>query len=157
MTIICRTRTPINPVRSNFPYYGLSSGFHTVTVKAWDLFNNFTEQSLTFYVYEDPTVPVSMVINYPNPFSTGTHFSFTLGDVSSSVEIQIQVYSITGEPVKTLTYNMSDPSGSMFDFYWDGTNDNGNKLSPGVYPYRVIFKGENGAYSETSQKLIIYN
>jgi hypothetical protein len=140
-----------------YPYYGLAPGFHRVTMKAWDLFNNMSEQSLDFYVYEDPNVPVSMVINYPNPFSTGTRFSFTLGDIASKVEIQVQIFSINGEPVKTLTYNMSDPSDSMFDFYWDGTDDYGNRLSAGVYPYRVIFKGDNGAYSETSQKLIIFN
>jgi hypothetical protein len=38
---------------------------------------------------------------------------------------------------------------------WDGTDGNGKKLSSGIYPYKISFKGKNGAYSETTQKLVI--
>ncbi|MBN1198291.1 MAG: type IX secretion system sortase PorU, partial [Bacteroidales bacterium] len=50
-----------------YPYSGLSTGFHTLTVRAWDMYNNSSEQTITFFVFEDPSLHVTDVYTYPNP------------------------------------------------------------------------------------------
>lgn len=73
------------------------------------------------------------------------------------MEIQIRIYNLNGIMVRTLaaTYEESLLLSVLPPLSWDGTDSNGKKLSNGIYPYKIIFKGRNGAYSETNQKLVI--
>lgn len=90
---------------------------------------------------------VSNVLNYPNPFSTSTKFLFTItGKVPQSVRIQIM--TLSGKVVKEITENEIGPlkvGDNMTQYTWNGTDDFGSKLANGVYLYKVIFKGDDGA------------
>lgn len=134
----------------------LSVGRHTLTLKAWDLFNNPSEKSLSFYAFEDPTLTVTNVMNFPNPFDESTTFSFIPEAGSGTIEIKIEIYSAMGQPVRELTFNYEEAGQDPFLYFWDGTDEHGNELGSGIYPYRVIFRGDNGAVSQTSRKLIIF-
>lgn len=67
---------------------------------------------------------------YPNPF---------VEEVSIDVEntyntaITIEIYSITGQKMKQLYKGETDSA----QFKWDGTDENGNKVIPGVYLCKV--------------------
>ena len=63
---------------------------------------------------------------YPNPFK----YNVTINTPSS----KIQIYDISGKLVKTLDAPANNQSRTPNNcFFWDGTNDHGFKLSPGVY------------------------
>ncbi len=47
----------------------LNPGWHTLSIKAWDLHNNSSETEVEFYIDENADVQLSGVLNYPNPFS----------------------------------------------------------------------------------------
>ena len=71
--------------------------------------------------------------NYPNPFNPTTTISFNLPNTVNSPIIEI--YNLKGQKVKTFqTY--SKKSGNM-KVVWDGTNQNGEKVSGGVYFYKL--------------------
>jgi hypothetical protein len=129
----------------------LAIGRHSLTLKAWDMYNNPSENTINFFVFEHPVAQFKLVANYPNPFKDQTDFVI---QATESGQVEILIYSLTGKPVKTITYALSGAY-PYPNLSWDGTDDNGNKLSTGIYPYRVILKGSNGGYSETSQKLVI--
>ena len=70
--------------------------------------------------------------NYPNPFNSGTTINYSLPEKS---DIQIVIYSLLGQPVRTLI-NSSSHSG-LHNVTWDGRDNKGNAVSGGIYLYRI--------------------
>ena len=94
--------------------------------------------------------------NYPNPFSTRTQFVFTLTGSEIPDEINIQIITITGKIVKTITQAELGPINigrNVTQYYWNGTDDFGDPLANGVYLYKVSakIKGESIEHRETSK------
>jgi hypothetical protein len=143
----------------SYPLSGLTDGIHHLSLKAWDMFNNSSETEISFYVFPQNALTVKQVMNIPNPLFDHTWFIFQPDkSAGGSLEVQINIYDITGRQVNTLTGNWGEMGSDIPDqakLYWDGTDANGKKLSTGIYPYKIIFQGRNGAFTETSQKLVI--
>ncbi|MCF8242720.1 MAG: T9SS type A sorting domain-containing protein [Melioribacteraceae bacterium] len=70
--------------------------------------------------------------NYPNPFNPTTTINFSL---PSKEIVKLQIYDMLGREVNTLLNNEFE-SGEH-NIVWDGTDNAGNKLSSGVYLYRL--------------------
>ena len=51
-------------------------GWHSLTVKVWDVFNNSSEETIEFQVIAGENPVLSNVYNYPNPASDVTWFRF---------------------------------------------------------------------------------
>jgi hypothetical protein len=69
----------------------------------------------------------------PNPFSYGTYVSYELKE---NGRLNISVYSISGMKVKTLVNNTGSV-GDKGNFYWDGSDQNGQALPCGAYILRM--------------------
>jgi len=66
---------------------------------------------------------------YPNPFSTATVYNYRVVGASSAVEVG--VYNVAGRLVKTLA---SGPqSQGTYTVTWNGTDEAGVRMAPGVY------------------------
>jgi hypothetical protein len=142
-----------------FPLNDLEPGLHTISVKAWDISNNSTEAELEFRVVEEDEEKVLNVSNYPNPFSTTTNFTFEHDLAGQNIEISIQIYTMSGKLVKTIT-NTSFASGYRFDSqFWDGNDDYSSNLANGIYLYKINLRSlESDATRESDfQKLIKMN
>ena len=74
----------------------------------------------------------------PNPFKYGTYVSYNL---QLSGRLNISVYSISGLKVRTLA-NHQASKGDSGKFYWDSSDDAGNKLPSGVYLIRLTIDGK---------------
>ncbi|MBP8887265.1 MAG: type IX secretion system sortase PorU, partial [Flavobacterium sp.] len=84
-----------------FPLRNLAPGLHTITFKAWDVYNNPTTAEIQFIVVSDETITLTHVLNYPNPFVSYTEFWFTHNRPYEPLEVQVQVMTITGKIVWT--------------------------------------------------------
>ena len=129
----------------------LNEGPHELTVKAWDNLNNPSTKLVNFQVVQSDGIVLRNVVNYPNPFISDTYFTFrTLGGVGS--EIIIKIYTISGRIIKTIE------SGQVEDgfnkIYWDGRDEDGDKIANGVYPYKLILKNGNES-KEKIEKLVV--
>jgi len=138
-----------------YPYKSLSEGPHTLTLKAWDILNNSSETSIEFIVASSLGLSVSHVLNYPNPFSTRTEFWFEHNQPCCGLDVQIQIFTITGKLVKTITTNVNTNGYRADPIEWDGNDDYGSPLARGVYIYRLRVKNTDGQYAEKSEKLVI--
>jgi hypothetical protein len=139
-----------------YPLDGLSHGFHVLSIRAWDMFDNSTLKEISFYVSYHSGLTVTNVMNVPNPLVDHTSFIFQPQQLSGGgLDVQIAIYNLHGMLVRILDQSFPDPAGAQLELLWDGTDSNGRKLSNGLYPYKIVFKSANGAYSETSQKLMI--
>jgi len=70
--------------------------------------------------------------NYPNPFTLQTTIPVT---ITKQNKVSLEVFDIRGLKIKTIALQVYQ-SGS-YDFYWDGTDDDRNRVLSGVYFYRL--------------------
>jgi hypothetical protein len=141
-----------------YPMSNLATGLHKLNLTAWDLYNNPSRSEISFFVFDQPVLTVGQVINYPNPVSDHTTFYFTPKQNTGTIDIRIQIFSLHGVLVKTIELNGISESGNVpIGISWDGRDASGNRLVNGLYIYRLIARGGNGTYTETSQKLMMLN
>jgi hypothetical protein len=83
--------------------------------------------------------------NYPNPFTnsansrnSGTNISFSIEKRS---DVEISVYNSKGQKVKTLTKENYDAG--EHSVFWNGKNENNQKVASGVYLYRMNVDGRD--------------
>jgi len=69
-------------------------------------------------------------------------------------EVSLLVYNRLGERVKTLLDHQRNGMG-IYVLDWDGTNESGRKLAPGVYVYRFEVKTELGRVYRTVKKFVM--
>jgi len=83
-------------------------------------------------------VPITFDIaqNYPNPFNPTTTIKYQLPKKST---VKIVVYNLLGQVVRSLVSNSLEAG--YYQTIWDGLNDFGQRLSTGVYFYRMEAEG----------------
>ena len=132
---------------ANYPLRDLEPGLHTLTLKAWDVYNNSSTSEIQFVVHdEDQGLVINNVLNYPNPFVNYTEFWFNHNS-SESLDVSVQIFTVSGKLVKTLNgqTNTSECCGKgtsalSRDIIWDGRDDFGDKIGKGVYIYKLIVR-----------------
>ena len=139
----------------NFPISNLSNGQHTLRIKAWDVFNNSGEGSVHFEVLDGKIMRINNLYSYPNPFRDVTHFVFEHNHPNEPLKATIHIFNTTGSLVRTIEQSFT-PSGSRSaELTWDGTGNSGEKLLPGLYPYRVRITTEKNIEDLGYQKVIL--
>ncbi len=139
-----------------FPFRNLSLGLHTITFKAWDVYNNFISAEIQFVVVSGESITLSNVLNYPNPFVSYTQFWFSHNKPFEPLDVQVQIFTITGKVVKTINQNISTDGFLSREITWDGKDDFGDKIGKGVYVYKLTVKSSTtGEQSEKIEKLVI--
>lgn len=138
-----------------YPLGKLPDGRYTLTVKAWDVYNNSSTQSIEFIIDYDSPIMLTNVINVPNPFRDRTRFTFYHNKPGLEMDVFIHIYNLSGQRVTTLEGSFTSEETEAGDLYWDGTDEGGEVLSSGLYIYRVIVRASNGYLSEQVNKLMI--
>jgi hypothetical protein len=135
---------PKNSCKLNYTPTLLADGVYTLVVQAKDRSNNSSgslNYKINFEVINHATI--TDVMNYPNPFSTATHFVFTITGSEVPTMFRIQIMTITGKLVREIE---REELGSLHigrnitDYAWDGRDQFGDRLANGVYFYRVLTK-----------------
>ncbi|TCK68506.1 putative secreted protein (Por secretion system target) [Winogradskyella wandonensis] len=143
-----------------FAFRDLEPGLHTLTLKAWDVYNNSSTSEIQFEVFNNnEELVINNVLNYPNPFVDYTEFWFNHNS-SDVLDISVQIFTISGKLVKTLNgqTNTSGKSTSTLsrDIVWDGLDDFGDKIGKGTYIYKLKVKSQRlNKQIEKIQKLVI--
>lgn len=135
----------------------LPTGKHTITLKAWDVYNNSAEATLEFIVDKDEDIVLSNILNYPNPFSTHTNFHFDHNKPGQDLTVQIQIMTISGRVVKNFYSEIIGAESHIQIFDWDARDEYGDKLAKGVYIYRLRVKSGDGKWVEKFEKLMLLN
>ncbi|MBU2922266.1 type IX secretion system sortase PorU [Winogradskyella psychrotolerans] len=147
----------------SYPFRDLEPGVHTLTLKAWDVYNNSSTAEIQFRVFdEDEELIIDNVLNYPNPFVNYTEFWFNHNS-SDPLDISVQIFTVTGKLVRTLNGQTSadeccskGSSSLSRSIIWDGRDDFGDKIGKGVYVYKLKVKSNRlNKQVEKIQKLVI--
>ena len=130
----------------SFPFRNLAPGLHTLTLKAWDVYNNSSIAEIQFIVFDkDESLVINNVLNYPNPFVNYTEFWFNHNS-SAPLNVSVQVFSVSGKLVRTLNGQTTgggvSTSSLSRDIVWDGRDDFGDKIGKGVYIYKLTVQSD---------------
>lgn len=91
---------------------------------------------------ESPVIPAefSLSQNYPNPFNPTTTIRYGLSETS---DVSLVIYDLKGREVRR--FSETAQAAGWVDLVWDGTTNNGEPVSTGVYLCRLVA----GNYSKT--------
>lgn len=138
----------------HFPMQNLPDGKHTIRVRAWDVYNNSGEGTVTFEVKNKDNGFISDLYNYPNPVTDITHFVFQHNLKGEKMNINLQIFTAAGRLVKTIKESIQ-PEGNRTEIQWNGTGEGGQPLDKGVYFYRLNVQTEKGSSAKAYQKLVL--
>lgn len=139
----------------SYPLSSLSDGPHQITMKVWDVYNNSSDATLDFIVVSSAEFALQHLLNYPNPMRDQTTFSWETNQVNQPVEVEIRIFTITGNLIKTIRETIYSQGYRANSIEWDGTQDNGRKISSGMYVYQLQLMIPDGTAKRQSSKLVV--
>lgn len=139
-----------------YPFKDLDPGYHTLSLKAWDINNNSGEASIDFIVAENEGIVIRQLLNTPNPFNVKTNFHIEHNREGQTIEVRIDIYSSKGELVKTIEGTAFQSEHKITNLEWDGTGNNNSPLKNGIYIYKVHVKSQrDGSFNHKSSKVVL--
>lgn len=105
------------------------------------IYNITIKAPQTIGIEEEPNAPsspknFSLDQNYPNPFNPETVITY---NIHKAGNVKLNIYDSLGRLVKTLVNSFQQQGESSV--VWDGRNNNGQKVSSGVYIYKLNANG----------------
>ena len=92
--------------------------------------------------------------NFPNPFNNQTTIKYDIPSLMvNMVDVEIHIYNTLGKLVKTI--DEGDKSAGQFTTTWDGKNDDGEKVSSGVYFYQLRAKVDGQSDYNKTMKMVL--
>jgi hypothetical protein len=131
-------------IENNSEDVGLQYVFNDIyNLTASELVDNFaikfttngpTVVSVEDEINSDNILPDAYVLeqNYPNPFNPETKIRYAIPEPG---HVTLKIYNIDGQLVRTLQDANQSPG--RYERIWDGNNEFSNKVSSGVYLYRL--------------------
>jgi len=120
---------------------------------AGDLAVQGSERSLGLVLGETAAVPGVFTPNHDG-INDRTAIVFRVSQVIGHAPLKVQVYDLAGRLKATLA-DMPTESDS-FRLEWDGRDDSGETVPPGLYVYRVELAGDVGAFYRTGAVGVAY-
>ena len=84
--------------------------------------------------------------NFPNPFTSSTTVIYSL---AGRTEVTLRVFSVEGRTVRTLVSGKESPG--LHQVLWNGRDDMGKDVGPGVYFCRL----EAGPHSAVKKMVVL--
>ena len=138
-----------------YPFFNLPDGEHTIRFKVWDNYNNSTVAEITFHVNEGSTEKIENLRNYPNPFSEDTWITFDHNMGDSEMDILIYIFDLGGHLVRILEDHQFADGYTINPVHWDGKSVDGQKVSGGIYVFKIIIRSVDKDPVTGTGKMII--
>ena len=130
----------------NYTLSDLPEGDYKLYVKAWDVFNNLSSETVYFTVTSGSELAIRDVYNYPDPFSTSTTFTFQQ-NLNSVLDVEIKIYTVAGRLIRVI--NKENVREKFVAVDWDGRDDDGDYIANGTYLYKLKVKTVDGQYTKS--------
>ncbi len=104
---------------------------------------------------------LSAVQAVPNPFSPNgdgvndqVQFSYTLLSLTDGVPLETEIYTLAGRRVRALV--RGEGGSALYQTAWDGRDDQGELVAPGLYIYRVAVEAGSGRAERLGPIAVVY-
>lgn len=130
-------------------------GVYTVTLKAWDVYNNPAETTLRFIVSEQPPLVIRSVDVTPNPFQEQANFRVQHNRPGDELETTLTIADLSGRMINERVDQCSSCETSLTGLSWNGTMASGAAVRRGLYVYRLMMRSKvDGSTAIYSGKLL---
>jgi hypothetical protein len=125
-----------------------SEGMHSLTFRAWDLYNNSSIASLNYQVVKGMDPQIYKVVTYPNPVASTESLNIQIeyDQPDEVIQTAIYLYDISGKLV--LAHTQKGAEGIR----WNMSHMN---VAPGIYVYQVNIKTTTSNYVSKAGKIIV--
>jgi len=143
----------------SFPLSGIEPGLHSISVKAFDVANNSGASTIEFKVLSPEESVIENVFNFPNPVQDFTTFSFDHTLTNTSLDIEIEIYNISGQLIEVVKESGIYQSHRINDIVWDIQTNTESRSHKGIYLYKIKINAPQLNISTESafEKLVIVN
>ena len=136
----------------------LIPGHHSITVKAWNIYNYSASATIDFCVRTENNGGDSSIIGRfitcPNPASIETRLQIEHNAPDSIAEAVVMIYSAQGQLVRTLRPAIRKGSYVAGPAVWNFCNEAGAKVAPGLYIARVTLVDTAGRQHRATAKIM---
>ena len=133
-----------------YQFNNLAPGTHTLTLKAWNIFNLSATATISFTVRDADTLSLSELNCWPNPASGSTRFMLEVNNTAKVASAELQIYSPQGQRVAAFTPAVSADGYVVGPVIW-----NLGSVPPGLYLARMIVVDTDGVSYQQTTKCIV--
>ncbi len=133
-----------------YPLSGLSEGFHTLQLIAFDNFNRPSVANTDFIVKKSGELSIERLLTYPNPMKTDTQITFIL---SQAADISINIYTMSGRRIRTIKATGKHGFNQIF---WDGRDADGDRIANNTYFIKVKASTPDNKSVEKTERIVVY-
>ncbi|MCU0339662.1 MAG: type IX secretion system sortase PorU [Spirosomaceae bacterium] len=138
-----------------FPFQKLPEGMYDLRLQVFDTYNNSSTGTLKFKVSPQANVLKNVTI-YPNPLVETAVFQAELYSEGDDVEIQTQIFDLSGRLIKTHTETFYNADSSLQVYRWDGTNIRNSNVTNGLYLCQITARSlTKNQQNSTVRKLML--
>jgi len=138
-----------------FELSDLEEGEHSVSLKAWDNFNNSSVETIHFVVETEGGFILKNLLNYPNPVIDATKITAEHNRPEKLLDITIAIYDLNGKAVRIIRTTEISSGYQLAPVIWDGNSEEGKRVGKGIYPYRVTVVTPEGDKASAAGRIII--
>ena len=146
-----------NKGRVIYGFNNLPAGDYELLFTAWNLQNYASQSSIKFSVTPSSTLHIDKLYNYPNPFADHTRIYFECNMPDTEMQAELQIFDMSGRLLRSMKQSFYSEGYTSGEFGWDGRDANGGRLTPGIYPYRIIISDGKGQTVWQAAKMVIIN
>ena len=119
-------------LRYTFPL--LEPGAYTLELEAWDNYDNISHMTLDFIVSSHTPLRIFNVINFPNPLTNQTTFTFEHDKGDNLLTVELYVSDLHGARVDTRVWRVGGNQGRVSNLLWHLPR---RTLPSGIYVYTL--------------------
>jgi hypothetical protein len=139
-----------------YQYFNLPDGEHTLTLKAWDVYNNSSSATINFVVKRNIILAVNEVKAFPSPSDGDVWFNFGHNQFDGIFTANLEIYALTGELVRTIGPATVASEGYISgNIRWDGKLAGGQSAKNGLYVCRLKLQDRNNNTTSNTVKVVL--
>jgi hypothetical protein len=110
--------------------------------------------SISRHLLDDIEVQPKIVTPNGDGINEQINFSFKLLQVTQEVPLRLAVFDLSGRSLRVIHDGQQHSGGLRFS--WDGRDENGERVPPGLYVYRISVESEKGGDQLAGTVAVVY-
>lgn len=139
----------------NYPLQGLAPGPHEVTLRVWDIADNYAQETLAFNVKTGMKPEIFGVSTDANPASEVANFYITHNRPDQVLSIRLGIYDLLGRQVWATTTESRSDLDRVGPIHWPLTDMSGERVGRGIYLYRAEISTDGETFVTSSRKIAV--
>ena len=136
-----------------YRFNNLPQGNYHLNLRAWDVYDNPSQTSISFKVANSDHLTIRRVYNFPNPMNNETRFIIEHNEPGIPLDIHIRIYTLSGQPVAHIDKDGLITDAPYTSIQWSGRDDDHDRLATGTYLYTVTVNAQTDSGKQTQSRI----